>query len=79
MECIIGGKVVGKNSKGEIDMAVVEEYRDTLKETRNQEMLHSLNELRRLGEEIIEEHPDAFSDEDIDRVMSQVRAYKKIL
>lgn len=70
---------MGKNNKGEIDMAVVEEYRDTLKETRNQEMLHSLNELRRLGKEIIEEHPDAFSDEEIDSIMSQVRAYKKVL
>ncbi|MFD6439368.1 hypothetical protein ACFWDG_06050 [Peribacillus sp. NPDC060186] len=70
---------MGKKHKGEINMAVLEEFRDTLTETKKQDLYYSVKELRGLGEEITQEHPEAFSDEDIDKIIKQARLYAKAL
>lgn len=68
-----------KNREG-IDMAVlIEQVKNTLNESKEQEMSQSLQDLRRLGEEIIMEHPDAFSDDNLEKVIEQARSYIKYL
>jgi hypothetical protein len=70
---------MGNFNKGEIDMAVLEEIRHTLKETKNQDLFYAVQELRQLGDEILGEHPDAFSDENLDEIIKQSRKIAKVL
>ena len=75
------GKVMENkyNNKGEIILAVLEEFKETLKEVKEQDLLHSIEALRKLTDEIIQEHPGSFSEEDIENIIKQARLYSKSL
>lgn len=66
--------------KGEKDMTVlIEKMKNTLNESKIHEMEQSLQSLRNLGEEIIKKDPDAFSDDNLEKITKEARIYSKLL